>query len=108
MAFKDVIVDIETEKAQQRANENNRRDDSKVTAMTSDGPVFLSQDNKTHHHSDDKQADKPTSLQQESLNKLCSFSVIGFAKSTKICGEKVLWNTSQTIKLTLNSVRPMA
>lgn len=83
MTFANIIVDIEIEKAQQRVNENNRRDDSKVTAMASDRPLFLCQDNKTHHHSDDKQVDKPTSLQQESLNKLCSFSVIGFAKEHK-------------------------
>ncbi|MDY6270580.1 MAG: hypothetical protein SPL43_04260 [Prevotella sp.] len=83
MAFANIIVDIEIEKAQQRANENNRRDDSKVTAMTSDRPLFLCQDNHTHHHSDDKQADKPTSLQQESLNKLCSLFAIGFAKKHK-------------------------
>lgn len=83
MAFANIIVDIEIEKAQQRANENNRRVDSKVTAMASDRPPFLSQDNKTHHHSDDKQADKPKSLQQESLNKLCSLFAIGFAKKHK-------------------------
>jgi len=54
MAFANIIVDIEIEKAQQRANENNRRDDSKVTAMTSDRPLFLCQDNHTHHHSNDE------------------------------------------------------